>query len=184
MKSLARMTRRRRTLTVGVAAFAMAASGAVVASQALTPPPAHLNGTAGLKEVGPIDEANGYPMWYKDTNGVKLQLSLDPSDGNCIIGAVPDPTKPVSFPDNFPDEAFYSSADANVDVGNGTAKLVTGVEAAFAGAGNVAKGQQITFGRIRVVAKTIPDGNYTVTHPFGVDTYNKTSGGIFDTQDI
>ncbi|HVH94225.1 MAG TPA: hypothetical protein VM688_04865, partial [Nocardioidaceae bacterium] len=111
MNTLARMTRRRRTLTVGVAAFAMAASGAVVASQALTPPPAHLNGTAGLKEVGPIDEANGYPMWYKDTNGVKLQLCLDPGDGNCIIGEVPDPTKPVSFPDNFPDEAFYSSAE-------------------------------------------------------------------------
>src|SRR4051812_5449991 len=183
MRTRARLQLRRRSMTVGVAVLALAASGVVIASAA-TPPPAHLGGTVGLRQVGPIDQANGYPMWYKDTSNTRLELCLDPSDPNCIIGVVPDPTKPVSFPDNFPDEAFYSSADANVDVGNGTAKLVTGVEAAFAGAGNVAKGQQITFGRIRVVAKTIPDGNYTVTHPFGVDTYNKTSGGIFDTQDI
>src|SRR3954452_24042282 len=117
MKVLARMTRRRRTLTVGVAAFAMAASGAMVASQALTPPPAHLNGAAGLKEVGPIDEANGFPMWYKDTKNVKLELCLNPSDTNCIMGDVPDPSKPVSFPDNFPDEAFCSAPDASKALG-------------------------------------------------------------------
>src|ERR671920_558002 len=98
MNKLARLTGRRRTLTVGVAAFAMAASGALVASQAVTPPPAHNQGTAGLKQVGPIDETNGFPLWYKDTNNVKLELCLDPSDGNCIMGDVPDPTKPVSFP--------------------------------------------------------------------------------------
>src|SRR3954451_15307702 len=110
MKSLARMTRRRRPLTVGVAAFAMAASGAMVASQALTPPPAHLNGAAGLKERGPIDEAHGLPMRDQDNKNVKLELCLNPSDPNCIMGAVPYPSKPVSFPDNSPDEAFCSSA--------------------------------------------------------------------------
>src|SRR4051794_7857450 len=152
MKVLARMTRRRRTLTVGVAAFAMAASGAMVASQALTPPPAHQNGAAGLKEVGPIDEVNGFPMWYKDTKNVKLELCLNPSDTNCIMGDVPDPSKPVSFPDNFPDEAFWSSADASIDAGGGAqAQLVTAVEAAFASANGLpAKGQQVSFGRIRV----------------------------------
>src|SRR4051795_80483 len=189
MNTLARMTRRRRTLTVGVAAFAMAASGAVVASQALTPPPAHLNGTAGLKEVGPIDEANGYPMWYKDTNGTKLQLCLDPGDGNCIIGEVPDPAKPVSFPTNFPDEAFYSSAETSIDYGSGTAQLVTAVEAAFASANGLpAKGQQITFGRIRLRASGLQDGaEYKVTHPYGVDTVTSEPGafkGINTTEDV
>ncbi|MFL6131658.1 MAG: hypothetical protein ACJ72A_02585, partial [Nocardioidaceae bacterium] len=74
MNKLARMTRRRRTLTVGAAAFAMAASGAMVASQALAPPPAHNNGTSGLKAVGPISETNGFPVWYQDTSGTRLEL--------------------------------------------------------------------------------------------------------------
>ena len=30
-----------------------------------------------LKQVGPINESNGFPVWYKDSNGVKLQLCLD-----------------------------------------------------------------------------------------------------------
>jgi hypothetical protein len=167
----------------------MAASGALVASQAVTPPPAHLNGTAGLKEVGPIDEANGFPMWYKDTNNTKLQLCLDPSDSNCIMGDVPDPAKPVSFPDNFPDEAFWSSADASIDYGSGTAQLVTAVEAAFAsGNGLPAKDQQISFGRIRLRASGLQDGKtYKITHPFGVDTLTAEPGafkGINTTEDI
>src|SRR3954470_21098148 len=105
----ARLTRRSRALTVGVAAFALAASGAVIAS-AVTPPPAHLNGTSGLKQVGPIDETNGFPLWYKDTNNVRLELCLDPNDANCIMGTLPHPGQPVSFPDNFPDEGFWSNA--------------------------------------------------------------------------
>jgi FtsP/CotA-like multicopper oxidase with cupredoxin domain len=91
-------------MTVAVAALSFAATG-VIASAAATPPPAHNNHTVGRKQVGPLDEANGFPLWYKDTNNVKLELCLDPSDSNCIMGDVPDPTKPVSFPDNFPDEA-------------------------------------------------------------------------------
>src|SRR6187455_859924 len=94
---------RGRAFTVGVATLTLAASGALVAS-AVTPPPAHNNNTVGLKQVGPIDEANGFPIWYKDTNNVKLELCTDPGDPYCIMGEVPDPSQPVSFPDNFPDE--------------------------------------------------------------------------------
>ena len=68
-------------MTVGVAVLALAASGVVIASAA-TPPPAHLGGTVGLRQVGPIDQANGYPMWYKDTSNTRLELCLDPSDPN------------------------------------------------------------------------------------------------------
>ena len=187
MKSTARMTRRRRTLTVGVAAFAMAASGATIASFAVAPPPAHNNGTVGLKRVGPIDETNGFPVWYQDTNGTRLELCLDPADGNCIVGAVQTPGAPIVFPTNFPDEAFYSNAGAILNTGSGTAKLVTGVEAAFAGAGTPAAKQQITFGRIRIVATGLTaNTDYKVTQPFGSNTYTAEAGtrGIFDTQDI
>lgn len=187
MNTSARMTRRRRTLTVGVAAFAMAASGATIASFAVAPPPAHNNGTVGLKRVGPIDETNGFPVWYQDTTGTRLELCTDPGDPNCIVGVPQTPGAPIVFPTNFPDEAFYSNAGASISTGSGTAKLVTGVEAAFAGAGTPARGQQITFGRIRVVATGLTAGtDYTVTQPFGSHTYTAEAGtrGIFDTQDI
>ena len=131
MKTFRRLPRG-RAFTVGVATLTLAASGALVAS-AVTPPPAHNNNTVGLKQVGPIDEANGFPIWYKDTNNVKLELCTDPGDPYCIMGDVPDPAQPVSFPDNFPDEAFWSSAESSIDAGGGdSALLVTAVEAAFA----------------------------------------------------
>jgi hypothetical protein len=186
MKVSLRRLSRRSAVTAGAAAVALAASGTLVAV-AVTPPPAHNGGTVGLKRVGPIDEASGYPLWYQDTTGTRLELCLDPGDANCIVGAVQTPGAPVVFPTNFPDEAFYSNAGASISTGSGTAKLVTGIEAAFAGAGTPAKGQQITFGRIRVVATGLTAGaDYTVTNPYGSHTWTAEAGtrGIFDTQDI
>jgi len=182
-------TGRRRTLAVGVAALAMAASGVLIA-EAATPPPAHKANTAGLKQVGPIDEATGFPLWYKDTNNVRLELCLDPNDALCIMGDRPDMQAPVSFPDNFPDEAFWSVADSSIDAGGGEkAQLVTAVEAAFASAdGLPAKGQQVSFGRIRIRASGLVDNaEYTVTHPYGVDKVTAEAGavkGINTTEDI
>ena len=186
MNAHARIQRGRRPVTVVVAALSMAVSGVVIANAA-TPPPAHQNNTVGLKQVGPIDETNGFPLWYKDTNNVRLELCLDPSDANCIMGDLPDPTKPVSFPDNFPDEAFWSVADSSIDAGGGNdALLVTATEAAFAA--DVADGQQISFGRVRVRVGGLVDGaDYKVTHPFGVDSFTSEAGavkGINNTEDI
>lgn len=180
---------RRRSLVAAGAALALAGSG-VVAAYAVAPPPAHQDNTVGLKEVGPIDEANGFPLWYKDTNNVRLELCLDPSDTNCIMGDVPDPQSPVSFPDNFPDEAFWSAAEASLDAGGGEkALLVTAVEAAFGSAdGLPADKQQISFGRIRVrAAGLVDDATYTVTHPYGKDTAVAEAGavkGINVTEDV
>ena len=33
---------------------------------------------SNLKQVGPINDSNGFPLWYKDSNDVKLELCLDP----------------------------------------------------------------------------------------------------------
>ncbi len=132
MEAFTRLRRGRRAVAIGAAVLVVGTIGGF-AADAATPPPAHLNNTVGLKQVGPIDETNGFPLWYKDTNNVRLQLCLDPSDANCIMGDLPNPGQPVSFPDNFPDEAFWSVADVNLDAGGGEkALLVTGVEAAFA----------------------------------------------------
>jgi hypothetical protein len=182
-----RRLRRGRTFTVGVATLTLAASGAFVAS-AVTPPPAHNNNTVGLKQVGPIDETNGFPIWYKDTNNVKLELCTDPTDQYCIMGEVPNPGQPVSFPDNFPDEAFWSSAESSIDAGGGdSALLVTAVEAAFARE-LPAKGDQVSFGRIRIRAGGLVDNaEYKITHPYGVDNAIAEAGavkGVNVTEDI
>ena len=136
--------RRHRVLTFFVLACALTWGGVpwrsffvpgVLIADAATPPPAHQAHTVGLKQVGPIDETNGFPLWYKDTSGTRLELCLDPNDANCILGDLPHPGQPVSFPDNFPDEAFWSVADSSIDAGGGDqAQLVTAVEAAFASA--------------------------------------------------
>ena len=73
-----------------------------------------------LKQVGPINESNGFPLWYKDSNNVKLELCLDPKDQYC--GLVPegpddfDANKPIIFPDNYPGEAFYQLAETEMRV--------------------------------------------------------------------
>src|SRR3954452_13723114 len=187
METFTRFRRSRRTATAGLAVLMVATLGGLAAA---APPPAHNNGIDGLKQVGPIDETNGYPLWYKDTNNVRLQLCLDPSDANCIMGNLPHPGQPVSFPDNFPDEAFWSNATATLDAG-GTDKalLVTGVEAAFGTAdGLPAPGGQISFGRIRIRASGLVDGaTYKVTNPYGVDNIDAETGavkGINTTEDI
>ncbi len=189
MRTTIHLPRRRRSATVGLAVLALAASGVMISSAA-TPPPAHRGNTVGLKQVGPIDESNGFPLWYKDTNNVRTELCLDPNDANCIMGDLPHPGQPVSFPDNFPDEAFWSVADSALDAGGGEkANLVTAVEAAFGSAdGLPAKGQQISFGRIRVRASGLIDNaDYTITHPYGVDHVTAEAGavkGINTTEDV
>ena len=191
---------RRAALATGLtAAVLLPVLVSAGSGSAAAPPPAHPGptgpNTVGLKTVGPIDETNGFPLWYKDTSGQRLELCLDASDPYCIMGAVPTPGAPLVFPTNFPDEAFWSMADASLatNATGGSAILVTGLEAAFAA--DVAPGQQISFGRIRLrVSGTMQDGaEYKITHPFGVDTYTAEAGngniagaarGINVTEDI
>jgi len=193
MHAFTRFRHSRRAATAGLAVVMVAALGGLAAA---APPPAHLNNTVGLKQVGPVDETNGFPLWYKDTNNVRLQLCLDPNDANCnIIGDLPDPTQPASFPDNFPDEAFWAVADSALDAGVDAtgrpekALLVTATEAAFGSAdGLPAPHQQISFGRIRIRVSGLIDGaTYTVTHPYGVEHIQAETGaikGINTTEDI
>ena len=62
--------------------------------------------------VGPRDTATGYPSWYKDANGVKVDYCLTYAD--CVGGnSLPDPGAPASAATgNLPDEAFYEFAEA------------------------------------------------------------------------
>ena len=90
----------------------------------------------GLRAVGPPDPVHGFPLWYEDSDGTRLELGLDPTDPNLPALELPTPGAPVAFPDNFPDEAFYFTAEAEMLVGGpaGTtarARLILALEAAF-----------------------------------------------------
>ncbi len=137
-----------------------------------------LPANAALQGVGPINPANGFPLWYKDLNGLPLGPCLD-QNGFCILPLAPeqfivppnitgvltttfDPALPIVFPTNFPSEAFYYVADAITNVGpavpGGVAKKATlrmALEGSFAGvAPNFdpipTAGKQLTFIRINL----------------------------------
>jgi ASPM-SPD-2-Hydin domain-containing protein/HYDIN/CFA65/VesB family protein len=129
-----------------------------------------LSGTAtsGLTAVGAVDPATGFPSTYSDANGVGLQLCLD-GPPNCF--ATP---ADLVAPDG---EAFYNNATAKLTTrNNGKAVMVLALEAAYAGSGT---GQEIVFSRIRFSDSggLVPNSIYTVTHPFGVDTYKSNASG-------
>ncbi|HET8640434.1 MAG TPA: hypothetical protein VFM37_00760, partial [Pseudonocardiaceae bacterium] len=156
---------------------------------------------AALERVGPVVPAHGYPAWYQDETGLSLELcdNLTPAELQeswCLLlpGDVPG-MPPLGaatrelFPDVFSNEHFYWAAHATFDVENDAqnrASLVLGLEAAFA-SGPVIPGDQMTFGRIRILVKSLPhSGTYTVYTPFGVYVFPDEVAGnkLFFTEDI
>ena len=134
-------------------------------------------------EVGPVSAEHGFPVWYKDSNGTRLELCLDgglnPLCGY-LPGDIPNPDAPITVPDNFPitGEAFYMLGNAlmDTDANGGSAILVLGLEAAFA-TPEIIAGDQVTFGRIRIwIDNLIPGASYKVTHPYGYDNFVADTG--------
>ncbi|MEY2536120.1 MAG: hypothetical protein QOF29_4030 [bacterium] len=125
----------------------LAAAAAVLAAGALAAP-----AQAGLAAVGPVNPATGYPDWYQDANGLKLQLCLD-GPPSCLAA---DLTPPEG-------EAFWWQAESALTLpGGGSARLTLAMEAAFL------DNDPITFARIRVtVTGAQPNTTLGVTHPYG-----------------
>jgi hypothetical protein len=144
--------------------------------------------TTFLSKVGPNGVDDGFPTYYQDSNGLRLAHCFD---GSALCGGVesplPNPAAPVSFPGNYPFESFYFLAQATVDLANGgRGKFVATLEASFNSADPQA-GAQMTFSRIRFVVDAPTAGTYTITHPYGKDTFDVATPGphsIFETGDI
>ena len=151
----------------------------------------------GLAAVGLVDPANGFPKWYLDHNGLQLGQCLDTSAvdpcGLILAGALPNPALPVSFPGNFPGEFFYWRAVGRV-FGIGTTgargEVVLSVQGGFGGPtltpadGIAAAG---VFARFRIVIPNglTPGATYSVTHPFGAQSFVADALGAFKfTRDI
>ncbi len=139
-----------------------------------------ISSTAGAQiRVGPTDPVTGFPLWYEDDTGLRLDLC---DHQQACFFAPPDPNAPVTFPGNYPDEAFYWAADAGMDGGPANsglrANMTLAREAAFFN-GPVVDGDQIVFSRIRFFIDGIDSmvGNtYTITHPYGTLSFTSQSG--------
>lgn len=132
---------------------ATALSLAAFAAPAVAAPGIGLHAT--INSADPADPFGHFPEWFQDAEGQRLELCLAAA---CAIppAELPNPDQPISYPDNFPGEAFWFSASADLpDVG-----IVIAQEATL-------DGGQGGFGRVRIVAKTLDSGWFRVTYPYG-----------------
>src|SRR5256714_6151486 len=168
----------RATLRTRIMAF-MILMASLIAPLYSTPAHVALAAVGPFGAVGPLDPATKFPFWYQDAAGLRLGYCFDPV--NCFLGAqLPDPTKPPSVPNNFPQEMFYWDADASMPTNNGgQAFMRLGLEAAFLPGPGVVDGGQVTFGRIRFRLDNLKQGeNYTITYPYGVVTFVAQTSGL------
>jgi hypothetical protein len=158
---------RRVALALGLTLLVGGAASVVAVAEIVGAPNA-----SHLTKVGPVSASNGFPTWYKDDAGTRLEPCLDPQNSLCgaLAAETPDPSAPVSFPDNFPAEVFYMAAGTDQAVaGGGRAVSTFALEGAFA-TDEPAEGEQIVFGRVRFFYKGLKAGaTYTITHPYGKD---------------
>ena len=178
-----RMGGRKPAKVFVLALAALTVAGGIATAAALPP---GTNGP-GLATVGPVSATDGFPVWYKDKAGLRLENCITNTDPYCpAFGALPDPAAPISFPDNYPDEGFYTLTNANLNTGNaGKALLVLALEQAFS-TGPVLDGDQVTFARLRLKITNATDGvDYKFTTPAGVKTLQTSKPGlVFDTEDV
>lgn len=142
-----------------------------------------------LSEVGPTDPRTGYPLWYEDAMGTRLDLAWQRDDPNTPVIAGLDESGTLRGIADFPGESFYMTAEAELPLGgggqDGEVRVILALEATFATEG-VVEGQQIVFGRIRFrVRDGRPETTYTLTHPYGtVQATTDDRGRVTATEDI
>src|SRR3954447_4271622 len=125
---------RRRRLLPRIAAAAVAGVLAGTLAPGVTLP-----ARAAVAGMSAVDPQNGFPTWYSDGT-VKLQLCYMAGAG--CLSEPPNPDAPASYPNNFPEEAFWFQAAA--------AEGNLSYEAALEGAhvnGAVVPGEQMGFAR-------------------------------------
>ncbi|MEO2136699.1 MAG: hypothetical protein ABGY28_04480, partial [bacterium] len=145
-----------------------------------------------LASFGPINEF-GYPGYYVDQNNVGLDLcdettDVDPFCGNPPFGDPLGEGLPLDEPanianGNFWHETFYQLGNATMTFTGGDALLVLAVEGVWDNeAEAILDGDQLVFSRIRARVSVPNDpacaGTYTLTHPYGTDTFEVTEADI------
>ncbi len=134
----------------------------------------------------------GYPLWYQENvgtvalpaGGTKLTF-CPPSDPMCISAPI-DTANANSVALRIGEEGFWWSGEAFINDRTADVQslpagldgiLVLALEAAFAGTGAPAPGQQIGFARLRIRIDTPVAGTYRVTHPYGEEVFTNVPAG-------
>ncbi|HWU08619.1 MAG TPA: hypothetical protein VN520_19940 [Streptomyces sp.] len=166
-----------RRVTAGLVAAAVTFAGSTAAWAATE---VLVKNQGNLTAVGPISSATGFPAWYQDSTGTRVELCLDGDNPLCgfLPGDIPNEAAPIEFPGNFPSEIFYQLADSSLDLpGGGSAVLTLGLEAAFAN-DIPQEGDQVVFGRQRIVVKDGPANTALIfQHPFGTIEIDTNASG-------
>jgi hypothetical protein len=174
--------RRGRKSVVALTAFGVVATGGTIAgADIVTPNP------KTLTAVGPTSGVHGFPVWYEDHTGLRLEQCLDATDPYCdpafLTAEGLDPDEPLHIgataaESNWPGESFYFQGNNSFDLPSGASvDFVSALEATFANE-VVREGDQVTFGRLRIrIEDAVPFATYTVTHPYGVDTVTADDRG-------
>lgn len=172
---------RRFAVTAGVTVAVIAPIATTAAAVVVTT----ATRQGSLTQAGPLAE-HGFPAWYRDSNGLRLEACTTLDDPLCstLPDEVPNPDAPVSYPDNFPGEFFYQLAGAEMTLANGVDfGIGMDLEGAWA-AEEVKDGDQMVFGRIRIRFDAVEGTRYRITHPYGVDDLTADDRGIRRTEDI
>lgn len=149
---------------------------------------------AALADVGIPIAPHGYPAWYEDGTGLKLELCVPPPAGNATRPdlCIGDPLEldgdgnPIN-PLVITGESFWWLGETSMVMpGGGDAELTLAIEGTFGGAEAPIDGQQISFGRTRIRIDTPVAGTYTVTHPYQTQVFEVVdpAEGINYTADI
>jgi hypothetical protein len=177
-----RTTIARPLITLGVMVAVIAPVAGTATAVAVTPADPR---DGKLVQVGPVAE-HGFPSWYRDSRGVRLEACTTLDDPLCstLADEVPNPDQPVSYPDNFPGEFFYQLAGAALTMTNGVdAEIGMDLEGAWA-AEEVKEGDQMVFGRVRIRFDATAGERYRITHPYGIDDIVADDRGVNMTEDI
>ncbi len=129
--------------------------------------------SAALQAVGNVDLADGFPVWYQDSNNIAVEKCMELNSGMCLLAAadLPNPAAPISFPDNYPAEIFWWVADTSITNSQIDGLMVLAMEGSFAGEQAI-DGEQSSFGRVRFRVDVPATGTYTITYPFGTASFD------------
>ncbi|MBE0598122.1 MAG: hypothetical protein IH614_12710 [Desulfuromonadales bacterium] len=143
---------------------------------------------AQLAAMGPSIEPHGFPSYYEDATGLRLEPCLPPPAGfssvagDGVNGMCAFDPLDLDSDIKVAGEIFWWMATASIDnfPGGGDAILTLGIEGTFGGAEDPVDGQQITFGRTRIRIDTPVAGTYIVTHPYGQQTFVVTEADVLE----
>ena len=131
---------------------------------------------AELARSGPVDADTGFPAWFEDTEGLRLEPCF--AGPNCSTPA-PDVGRRPATPGNIGGRVVYWSAAAELQRNNGVdASLVLSTQGNFVPAGEPTDGTQHAFNRVMITADNLkPGATYRVIHPYGTETFTDVKGG-------